>query len=166
MRLRLVERGERGTRLVFVAGIAAEREQRIRRKGHELGHGDPAGDVLNVGVQSPVLMDDQHAGELACRLGRLNQETPHLARTQGRLILRISRLNTRIVLRHLLGERVVRAQHLQQSRPRQATDRETRCPLHKPAPVDAPMREVVIQIQQILVEVSGGFPFHTAHARD
>ena len=72
-RLRLVERAEQLARLVLVAGIAAEREQRVGREGDEVLERQAAGDVLDVRVQPAVLVHDEHARQLAVGLGRPNE---------------------------------------------------------------------------------------------
>ena len=63
--LGLVELGERLARLVLVAGIAAERRQRIGRERHEVVQREAARDVLDVRIQAAVLVHHQHARQLA-----------------------------------------------------------------------------------------------------
>ena len=105
-------------------------------------------------------MDDHHAGQFARRLGRLHQVAAHLARALGGLIFPIGRLDAWIVLRHLLGERVVGAEHFQQRRASEAANGEAGSPLDEAPAVEPAMGIVIVQIEQFLIEVRGGEAVH------
>jgi hypothetical protein len=78
-RLRLVQLGEQRARLVLVAGIAAQREQRVRRVGDEALQRQAARDVLDVRVQAAVLVHDQDRRQLALGVRRHRQVAAHRA---------------------------------------------------------------------------------------
>ena len=62
--LGIVELGEHLSALVIVARISAQRRQRVRREGHEILQGKSPGNVLGVGVQAAILVDDDDARQL------------------------------------------------------------------------------------------------------
>ena len=75
--LRAVERADHLASLVLVRGRAAEGGQGVHGERQEPVHGQAAGDALDVGVEAPVLVDDDHprplraaleAGEVPARL--------------------------------------------------------------------------------------------------
>ena len=55
---------EKQAAVVVVAGKAAEGGESVGREGHEVGHGEAARDVFDVGVQAAVFVDDDDAGQL------------------------------------------------------------------------------------------------------
>ena len=59
---------ERRRALLVVARIAADRGQAVGREGDEVGDGEAARDVLDVGIQPAVLVDDEHRRQLAAAL--------------------------------------------------------------------------------------------------
>src|SRR5207237_3987270 len=61
----LIELAEELARLVLVAGIAAERRQRIGGERNVLLQGDAPGDVLDVRIEAAVLVDHEDAGQPA-----------------------------------------------------------------------------------------------------
>src|SRR5437588_323788 len=67
--LLLIELGKLLARLVLVAGIAADRRERVGREGEVALEADAPGDVLDVRIEAAVLVHDEDAGELARGLG-------------------------------------------------------------------------------------------------
>ena len=121
-RLGLIELREHLAGLVFVAGIAAEREQRVRRERDEVVERQAARDVLDVRVQPAVLVDDEDRRQLAGGLGRPHEVAAHLAVALRRVVLDVLHLDARVVglddLR--LGE--LRAELIEQHRGGHAAD--------------------------------------------
>jgi hypothetical protein len=64
-RLGLLELAEQFARLVLVAGIAAEREQRVRRERDEVVERQPARDVFDVRIEAAILVHHEHRRQLA-----------------------------------------------------------------------------------------------------
>jgi hypothetical protein len=113
-RLGLVELREHLARLVLVAGIAAEREERIGCEGHEALEGDATRDVLDVGIEPAVLVDHEHCRQLPRSLGGPDEIAPHAARPRRRGVLYVLGLKPRVVLRNLLGLREAGVQGVEQ----------------------------------------------------
>jgi hypothetical protein len=63
--LRLIQLGGQLARLLFVAGVAAKRRQRIGRNRHEVVEREAARNVFDVRVQAAVLVHHHDARELA-----------------------------------------------------------------------------------------------------
>ena len=108
----LVDLGEKLACLVLITRVAAEREQRIRRKGDEAIERQTTGDVLDVRVQAAVFMDDQHSRQLSFGIGRLYKVTAHRAVTLGRRQFNEAGLDSRVAPGHLLRLGKTRAQGL------------------------------------------------------
>src|SRR6185312_1212831 len=68
-----IHRSKGGAALFIAAGIAAHRSQSIRRKGNKISGREPARHVLDVGIESAVLMNDEHGWKLFpfCRTSQI-----------------------------------------------------------------------------------------------
>ena len=158
--LGLVQLAEQFARLVFVTGISAEREQRIRRERHEVVEREPTGDVFDVRIEAAVLVDDQHRRQLAGGIRGTREIAARLAGPLRRIELEVFGLQPLVVLRHdlRLGEPGV--QGIEQHGGGHAADRELRGAIEKAAAVDVAVHVGVEQDQQVLVEVFCGLAFH------
>jgi len=58
-----VELAEQQAALVVVARITADGRKRVRRKRHEVRQGKAPRNILRVRIQSPILVDDDNAGQ-------------------------------------------------------------------------------------------------------
>ena len=65
--LLLVQGRKQGPGFVFIAGIASQGRQGIRRKDQIALQGEATGDVFNVWIQAPVFMHHQNGRQLALR---------------------------------------------------------------------------------------------------
>jgi hypothetical protein len=101
--------------LVRVRRGPAESRESVRGDGHVALQGHAAGDVLGVGIEAPVLVDDDDPGVLAAALGP-GRVGPHLA--VGGRVLDIPGLETGVVGRDELAGR---------RRPRLETGQERGC---------------------------------------
>src|SRR5262249_20658488 len=124
-----IQLGKELTRLVLVAGIAAEGCQGVRREGHEPLERDATGDVLDVWIQPAVLVDHQDAGELPGNSGWSNEVAAHLPRPLGRGILDHARLEALVVLWDLLRFGEPRAELIEEHRGCHAADGVAGCSL-------------------------------------
>jgi hypothetical protein len=114
-RLALLQLGEQLARLVLVAGVAAEREQRVGREGDEAVQRQPARDVLDVRVQAAVLVHHQHQRQRAGGLRRPHQVAARLAVALGGIEVQPLGLDARVGRRHHLRRGELRAQRRQQA---------------------------------------------------
>ena len=79
------------------AGVAAQREQRVWSEGHEAGHRCATCDVLDVWIESAILVDDEHARQAPGGVGRPHQIGARRAVSVGRRIFHILALNASVV---------------------------------------------------------------------
>src|SRR2546425_3848611 len=68
-----IEFSESLDRFFFIARIAADRSQRIRRKCDVVCDSETARDVPDVGVQATIFMDDQDRGQFALGIRRCHK---------------------------------------------------------------------------------------------
>ena len=59
-----VHRAKGGSAFLITAGIAADRSQSIGRKGDEIGEREATRYVLDIGIESAVLVNDEHDGQV------------------------------------------------------------------------------------------------------
>src|SRR5581483_4433634 len=62
--LRAIELAEQLQALLVVAGIPAERGQGVGRERDEIGDREPPRDILDIGIEAAILVDDEHHGKL------------------------------------------------------------------------------------------------------
>ena len=86
-----------GAALVVVSRVAAQRGQRVGRKRQESLDRQPTGDVLDVGIQPAILVDDEDRRELRVFGLRACEDPTHLAAALGRLISDGLGLDPRVV---------------------------------------------------------------------
>ena len=91
------------SRLVFVARVATQRAECVRRQRQKTVQRQAPGNVFDVRIQAPVFMHHQHRWQLGAVAGRLGQVGAHRATAVGRRDLQVARLDARIRGRHLLG---------------------------------------------------------------
>ncbi len=96
--------------VIVVAGISAQRIQRIRREADEARDGQPPGDVLDVGIEPAVLVNHEDGGQtmrdhLGPRVVAL-----HDASALRRAVALVAHVDRRIVRVDLISQRVVGAQ--------------------------------------------------------
>ena len=155
-----IEPGEELHRLLLVAGIAADRRQRIGGERGIAVDGEAAGDVLDVRIEPAVLVDDDDAGPGARAFRRTREIAAHLSRSLRRWIVQVSGVDARIVLLHLLGERVVRAQTLQHRGCRESADGVSGRPVEELAPREHAVDVAVEELQDFLGEITRLSAFH------
>ena len=159
-RLRLIQLGKQLAGLVLVAGIAAERGQRVGRERDEVLERQPPGDVLDVRVQSAILVHDEDAGQLVLAVGRLGEVAAHLAVALRRVVLEDLGLEPLVVGRDLLRGDEVRVERVEQHRRGDAADGELLGLVEKAAAIDGAVDVGVEQNEQIRVEIAGRLAFH------
>src|SRR5262249_6940876 len=108
--------------LVFIVWVAPHGGESIRRESDEILSPEPPGDVLDVWVQTAVLMHDQHPRQLATCLCRTYQVAADVAIALRRGNNGGFRLDPAIIFRDLLSPREMRAQAFEERRRRQAAD--------------------------------------------
>ena len=146
--------------LLVVAREAADRRQAIRCVRDEVRDREPPGDIFDVRIQPAVLVDHQHAGQLAARPGRAGKVAFDAAVALRRLHRRVLRLQPRIVLRHLLRPGVVGPEAFEDGGDGQPADGELSRPVQKRAAVDVAMLVLVKEIQELLRIVGRLLSFH------
>ena len=162
--LALVETGLQRAAVVVIAGIAADREQAVRRQREKSLDCAAARHVLDVGVEAAVLVDHQDGGEGAVP-GRLHEIAAHRARIAARRrIGDVGRLEAGVGEGNRLGLGVARHQGLRHC---QAAHRHGGGLLQERATIDAPMAVFVVErvdalVDPILCDVQiASFPLHS-----
>src|SRR5204863_9227803 len=79
-----------------------------------------------------------------------------LRRRNGRVLS----LNSFVVLRHLLGPRVIGLEHVENSGRCQSADGVLACPVQERSAIDVPMDIQMKLVQQLLWKIGGLFSFH------
>ncbi len=154
--LGLVEAGLQRAALVVVAGIAADRKQSIRRQRQEALRGGAPRHVLDVGVESAVLVDHQHGGERPLS-ARLHQVAAHGAgAAAGRGIADVARLDALVGEGDGLRLRVTGQQRLRHGQAGYARDRDRARPGQELAAVDVSVAVLVVEIVDALVDLQLG----------
>jgi hypothetical protein len=105
-------------------------------------------------------VDDEDAGQPACRVRRPDEVAEHGAATLSRLILQALGVNPGIGRRDLLRLGELRAQHVEQHAGRDAAHGELAGAVEKPAPVHVPVHVGVEEDQEFRIEVVCGLAFH------
>src|SRR4030095_9461074 len=103
-RFRLIELGEELARLVFVAGIAAQRIEPVRRERDEIVDGKTPRDILDVRIEPAILVYDEDSGKLSGRVRSLHEIPAHRSRALRRCVLDVARADPLVVLGNLLRE--------------------------------------------------------------
>ena len=154
-----IERAEHLRGLLLVAGIAAERRERVRRESHEPVHREPAGDILDVRIEAAVLVDHHDARPLARPRG---PGKVALHRAGGRRVGEVLGREPRVVLRDLLRERVIGTQRFQHRRGREAADGILAGLVEEIAAGEPAVHVSIEQFQDFGREIAG---FHSFHGR-
>ncbi len=105
-------------------------------------------------------MHDDDAGQPAGGAGGAGEKAAHLAAAVGRGIFEVFGEHAVVLLGHLGGEGVLRAQHLEQGGGGQAADGELGGPVDEAAAVDLAVDVVVVEVEQFLVEILRGAAGH------
>ena len=156
----LVQLGKQGACLVFVTGVTPQRCQGVGRQYQIPFQRQPAGNVFDVGVEAPVFVHHQNAGQLAIRLGGLGQVALDAAVTGGRGDIDHAGADACIVFGHHLAHGKVGAQSRQQAHGRGATHGKLLGLFQKTTPVHQTVHIGIKQDQQFLVEVLCGLALH------
>ena len=138
---------------VVVAGIAAEWEEGVRPEGEKPGDGEASSDILDVGIESAVFVDDHDAGLFRGGPGGFGEIAAHFPGALGRGILGVFGLDAFVVLGHLLGEGVVRSERFEQRGDGDPADGEARGAFEESASVHPAVGVVVVEIEEFLIEV-------------
>jgi len=147
-----IELREQRQALLVIAGVAAERGQPIGREGDEIGERETARDVLDIGVEATIFVDDEDRREP----GRVRR--PHQVALDAAIALRRRHrggfgLDPLVVRRNLDRPGVIRPQHLEERGGGQPADGEFLRAMQKPAAADRAMHVAVEQVQQPLREI-------------
>ena len=142
-RFRLIELGEHLARPVFVARIPAEREERVGREGDEVVERQTARDVLDVRVETAVLVNDDDSGSCRRHWRDARGSRASFRNPAGDAYSTCSALDPRVG-----GVTCCAATNFGLSASSSipavvAADRELRGPLEKPASVDTAVRRTV-----------------------
>ena len=154
-RLRLVELAEQRARVVFVARITAQREQRVRRKRDEVFQRQTTRDVFDMRIQAAVLVNDQHHRQRLADLGRFHKIAARGAVTLRRGEFDVLRDQPRIVTGDFLRRGELRAERGEQPRRGAGADREARRADEEAATVDRAVDVLVEQLQHFWIEIPG-----------
>ena len=101
---------------MVVAWIAAQGGESVWRKCHKVGQGKSPRDVLDMRVQTPILVDHDYAGQLRHRLGAgVGADRPHKITLDAPVALRgghglVTGLDPVIGAGDLLAQSVIRHQ--------------------------------------------------------
>ena len=146
--------------IVVIAGITAERRERVRRECDETGNGEPPRDIFDIRIESAVLVYHNDAGQLVISPGRPRKVTAHYARTFRRRILLVAYGDGFVVGINLLRQRIVRTQHRQQGCGGDATRGEACRTVEKFTTGNAAVHVAIEQLPYALVDVE--FPAHAS----
>jgi hypothetical protein len=97
---------------------------------------------------------------LALRFPALPLAGPNAPAVLARFQVRVPGLDSFIVFRHLLRQRIIRTKHFSQRRCGQATDSEPGGAIQEFAAVDAAMYIAVKKTEQLGIEITGLFSVH------
>ncbi len=151
--LGLIQAPLHGAAIVVVAWIAADRRQPVRRQRQVPFDRGASRHVLDVGVQSAVLVDDQHRRKRSLA-GRPYQVAAHPPRcAAGRCIVHVVPFDARVGKRDGVRFGVARQQAASHGQGGHAADGQGRRVREERAPVDPPMAVVVVEIENALVDV-------------
>ncbi len=139
---------------VVVAWIAAERGEAVRSERHVSGETGAPRDVLDVRVESAVLVNDHDAGKLTARPRGTGGVGLDLAVAFGGVVLHVFRLQAVIVLRDLLGLGVFRAQSLEKRRRGHTGGRVRLGPIEELAAVERAVNVAVEEIEKPRMEIA------------
>ena len=156
----LVQGGKQGAGLVFIAGVAAQRGQRIRGQHQITFQRQTTGNVFNVRIQPPVFMHHQNGGQLALHSGRAHQITFDGAIARRRRQLNHCSGNPLVVFGYLLGRSKVGTESGQQAGGCQTAYRELLGFFQKPPAIHDAVHIGIKKNQQFLVEILGSFARH------
>ena len=145
--LALVELPLHRPAFVVGAGIPAERRQAVRGQGREPGDGDAAGDILDIGIEAAVLVNDDDTAALGLRRGGADQVSANGAVALGRSVGDELPLYAPVAFLDLLGERVPRRQGIEEGRGGDPADGEFRGLIEKHPAFDQPMGVTVVEIE-------------------
>jgi hypothetical protein len=162
--LGLIELREYLARLVFVAGIAAEREKGVGSEGEEAVEGEMPSDVFDVRIQAAILMNHEDARKPVLRSLLKDEIAARFPIPLGRVELEILRLEPLVLgadyLRRKVGTELVEQHHR-----RDAANRELGGLVEEPAAVDAAVDVSIEQVEQLLIEIMCGLTGHGATLR-
>ncbi len=149
-----------GPALVVVAGVAAQGREGVGAQRHEVGGGEAAHHVLDVGVQAPVLVDHQHGRLGLGGTGGEGQKPPHGARALGGGVFHVLGFDPSIVGWHLLCPRVPGLERLQDPEGGGSTAEDFGGALEEVPALDEPVHVAVEELQHLLREVAGLLALH------
>ncbi len=160
MRLGLIELGKQLASLVFVAGVAAEGEQRVRGERDEVIQRHTTRDILDVRIQAAILVHHQDGGQLALGFCRSDEVTAQSAVALGRGILDVAGFEACVVRGNLLRSGEVGTECEQQALGGGAGDGKPPSAVEKVAARQPPVHVLVEQVQRFGMKVFGGLTGH------
>ena len=143
-----IERADHVAGLVLIGRRAAERREHIDRQAEEAFERDAARDVLDVRIETAVLVDDDDGRAFALRFEPRQSAADARA---GRVIRYRVDGEPRIVGRDHRGAGVIVLQQRQQRQRRRARSGDLGQPVEEVAAVDAAMREAVVKVDNALI---------------
>ncbi len=150
--LALIEAALQLAAVVVVAGIAADRREPVRRQRQEALHREPAGDVLDVGVQPPVLVHHQHDGKRPFARG-LHQVAAHLTGGAARRrVFHVAGLDALVREGNGLRLGVTRKQRLRHGEAGDAGHAQGSRPTQELTPADITMTVLVVEIEYLPID--------------
>jgi len=147
-----------------IVRIAADRGQGLRRKGDEPGDCQPARDVLDVGIEAAVLVDDDDDRQLRGRIAWPDQITVDAAVAMRRWNRCRFGRNSAVPFRDLQRPSVVRFEHLEQCGCCYSANGKILRAVEKRAATDCAMHILVKQVQKPLRKIGRFLSFHFARS--
>ena len=151
-------------RFFFIAGIAAERRERVRREGHEVGQRESSRDVLDVRVEATIFVDDDNAGQFARGVRGPRKISTHGSRALRRRVGQKFGLDASVVLGDLLAESKVRPQAFQHRRGGETADSILAGTIEKIAAVEPTVDITIEQLENFGRKIGGLHSFHGIHS--
>ena len=152
-----------GPAFVVVARVSAQRRQSVRTQGDEVRGRKAPDDVLDVGVQAPVLVNDQYGGLGAAHVGRGRHVAAHRSGSVRRVVLDVLGTDPFVLRVDLTSPLVPGSKTVQEHRRRHTPDRETGRSVQESASIDHPVHVLVEQAQDLFGEVAR---FHSVVGHD
>ena len=140
-------------------GYPPSGREAVWRKSGEAGHGHATGHVRDIGIESPVLVHDDHAAALAPARGTNEIALDFSVPLWGGVFNGLA-LDARVVLLDLFRQGVIGREHIQQSGGGESPHGELGRLVEKLPALDDAVHVLIEQIQQFLIEITRFFTLH------
>src|SRR5436309_7891879 len=148
----------------FIAGISADRSQRVGRKCDVVRHSQTPRDVPDVRVQTAIFMDKQDRRQFPFRISRCHQIAAGFGVALRGRIAKFLTLDSRIGGGNLLSQKKVRLEGFEHGCRCHAAHGILRSAVNKLTAVDATMHVTVKQIQNFLRKIACFHSLHNGHS--